>query len=101
MPMKVHVFAALLTTLLGAGCGRYWVCDELDPAQTAAFPERLSETGLYSNLAAGELAPGVFAYTPAFELWSDAALKQRWILLPAGQQIDTSNMDEWRFPQGT
>jgi hypothetical protein len=91
----------MLAALLGAGCGRYWVCDEGDSARTAELPERLSETGLYASIATGELAQGVLAYTPKFELWSDAAEKQRWILLPAGQQIDTSNMDEWGFPAGT
>jgi len=87
--------------LLGAGCQRYWVCDEADPSRTAELPGRLSETGLYANIATGELAAGVVAYTPRFELWSDGAEKRRWILLPDAQQIDTSNMDEWVFPRGT
>jgi hypothetical protein len=61
----------------------------------------LSETGLYASIATKELSPGVLPYTPQFQLWSDGAAKQRWILLPNGQPIDTSNMDEWVFPQGT
>ena len=92
---------AVVMALHAAGCQRYWVCDEADPAPTAELPRRLSETGLYASIATGELAPGVIAYTPRFELWSDGAEKRRWILLPDAQQIDTSSMDEWVFPQGT
>ena len=91
-------FTLVLVVLLGPGCKRYWVCDEGDTAQ---LPQRLSETGLYANIETGELAPGVLAYTPQFELWADGAEKQRWILLPNAQPIDTSNMDEWLFPEGT
>jgi hypothetical protein len=107
--MKVLVFErqllarqfALLIALLGLGCKRYWVCDEVDASARAQLPQRLSDTGLYANIATGELSPGVLAYTPQFPLWSDGAEKRRWILLPNGQQIDTSNMDEWLFPDGT
>jgi hypothetical protein len=92
---------AVLIALLGSGCKRYWVCDEADRTRSAELPQRLSDTGLYANIASGELAAGVLAYTPQFPLWSDGAQKQRWILLPTGKQIDTDNMDEWRFPEGT
>src|SRR5689334_15429895 len=91
----------MLVALLGAGCQRYWVCDEVDTSRTRQLPTRLSETGLYANLATRELSPGVLPYTPQFPLWSDGAEKQRWILFPNGEPIDTSNMDEWVFPEGT
>jgi len=94
-------FSLLLVALLGLSCKRYWVCDEVEASVAAQLPKRLSETGLYANIASGELSPGVLAYTPQFQLWSDGAEKQRWILLPDGQQLDTNNMDEWLFPQGT
>jgi hypothetical protein len=93
--------SALCIALLGPGCRRYWVCDEIEPSRTAQLPQRLSDTGLYANIATGELSSAVLAYTPQFELWSDGAEKQRWISLPDSQQIDTSNMDEWVFPEGT
>jgi hypothetical protein len=47
------------------------------------------------------LAPTVHPYAPAFELWADGALKKRWIALPQGSKIDTSDMDYWTFPTGT
>jgi hypothetical protein len=94
-------FIVMLIALLSAGCPLYWVCDEVDASRTARLPKRLSETGLYASIATRELSPGVLPYTPQFQLWSDGAEKQRWILLPNGQPIDTSNMDEWVFPEGT
>ena len=65
------------------------------------LPETLAESGLYAPGSTSELAPGVMAYAPRYELWSDGAEKQRWLLLPAGTQIDTSDMDAWQFPVGT
>lgn len=61
----------------------------------------LSETALYANFAARTLAQGVAVFEPAFRLWSDGAEKRRWIQLPAGTAIDTSDMDHWQFPIGT
>jgi hypothetical protein len=90
-----------LALTAGTGCQRYWVCDEQSPSRTEQLPERLSETGLYVDLAAGTLAPGVRPYRPQFALWSDGAEKRRWISLPDEGVIDTSDMDDWRFPKGT
>jgi len=100
IPLRARLALAVVA-LLGASCKRYWVCDEVDASQTARLPQLLSETGLYADIATGELARGVSAYTPRFQLWSDGAEKQRWILLPDDRPIDTSNMDEWLFPEGT
>jgi hypothetical protein len=64
-------------------------------------PALLSETGLYNDTAAGELGPGVREYEPLAALWSDGATKRRWLALPPGTVIDTSDMDDWKFPVGT
>jgi hypothetical protein len=79
----------------------YRYCSELPPAQLSAAPARLSETGLYADLPADAVAPGVLPYRPQFELWSDGASKRRWISLPPATRIDTSDMDSWQFPVGT
>ncbi|HVV84765.1 MAG TPA: hypothetical protein VHE35_16985 [Kofleriaceae bacterium] len=73
------------------------------PVDAAAFvePTMLSETGLYADIAAKTIAPGVVAFTPRWPLWSDDADKHRWIQLPPGSHIDTSSMDHWSFPTGT
>lgn len=72
-----------------------------DAGVEVADPEVLSDTGLYSDFGTRTLAPGVFPFTPRFELWSDGAEKQRYLLLPPGTKIDTSDMDAWAFPVGT
>jgi hypothetical protein len=64
-------------------------------------PTLLSETGLYADIVAGTLAEGVMPFSPQFWLWTDSADKHRWVKLPPGTQINTSNMDFWTFPQGT
>lgn len=75
--------------------------DSPSEASIATFPNLLSETGLFANIAGEALNPGVRAYQPKYGLWSDGATKRRWILLPAGQKIDTSDMDFWKYPIGT
>lgn len=65
------------------------------------MPRTLSETGLYTDVASGTLAPGVREFQPAGALWSDGAAKRRWVYLPAGKTIDTSDMDYWNLPVGT
>ncbi len=79
---------------------------DADPPDAASpdasiFPITLEETGLYSDLANDVLAPGVLEYTPAWPLWSDGAVKRRWILLPEGATIDSTDMDFWVLPEGT
>jgi hypothetical protein len=62
---------------------------------------RLAETGLYQDVAARTLGQGLVEFTPSYPLWSDRAEKHRWIRLPPGTQVDTSDMDHWVFPVGT
>ena len=57
----------------------------------APLPRWLSDTG-YG-------APEMQSFTPRYALWSDGAAKRRWIRLPAGTTIDTSNTDAWDFPE--
>ena len=71
------------------------------PEQDAARPYYLSETGLYVDLEAKTLAPDLIEFTPAFTLWTDGAVKRRWLRLPPGTQIDSRDMDHWEFPIGT
>jgi hypothetical protein len=117
--------------LIGAGCGRGKASSSIDApapeefdaaggelaADTAAEvpalvlppecenvtspPVSLVCTGLYADVAAKLIAPGVAAYAPAVPLWSDGAEKQRWISLPPGTTIDNSDPNEWIFPVGT
>ncbi len=64
-------------------------------------PQLLKCTGLYGVWSTKTLASSAKEYAPAYPLWSDDAVKTRWAMLPAGQKIDTTDMDEWTFPVGT
>ncbi len=72
-------------------------CSQLD----AGGRRLLSQMGLYSDIPAQELAQGVIPFEPAHVLWADGADKRRFLKLPPGTQIDTSDMDHWQFPVGT
>jgi uncharacterized repeat protein (TIGR03806 family) len=68
---------------------------------TQQFPTTLSTTGLFSNTAALTPAAGLVEYDVISPLWSDGALKRRWLALPAGQTIGFSPDDPWSLPVGT
>jgi hypothetical protein len=63
--------------------------------------ERLSETGLFSDIASKTVAEDVLPFEPEFVLWSDGAIKKRWVRLPPGATIDTTDPDRWKLPVGT
>jgi hypothetical protein len=64
-------------------------------------PAVLSATGLYADVATKSLAAGVRPFAPTYELWADGATKRRFISLPDGCAIDTSDLDHWVVPVGT
>jgi hypothetical protein len=88
--------------LAGLACGG---ADEGSSAAPGPYARptytRLSETGLYSDFAARTLSSGVEPYAPAYALWADDAVKERWLRLPPGTSIDTTDMNRWIFPIGT
>lgn len=74
------------------------------PARTLTenvLPSRLQDTGLYSDWAAKTVAADNLTYSPQYPLWSDGAVKTRWLSIPRGKWIDASNPDRWIFPVGT
>jgi len=73
-------------------------CTAVGPSGEA---KELGCTGLYASWPDRTIAPSARPFTPAFTSWSDGAQKARYMYLPPGTKIDTSNMDEWRFPVGT
>ncbi len=73
-----------------------------DPAPT------LSQLGVFTNLTTLSPVPGFHPYTVNTPLWSDAAVKTRWLAVPtdgthnsASEQILFSPTNEWSFPAGT
>ncbi len=73
-----------------------------------SIPTNLSQTGVFANTASMTPAAGLIPYIPNTPLWSDAALKTRWMAVPyngapetPGQQITFAPTGEWLFPGGT
>ncbi len=65
------------------------------------FPQTLSETGAFSNLATLEPEGGIYAYDPVMPFWSDHAIKTRWVSIPGTEQVEYSQDDPWTFPEGS
>lgn len=85
--------AALFAAAVLAGAGRR--DGEADP------PPTLAATGLYADAGALKVDPAHIGFTPQYPLWTDGAVKRRWISLPPGTAIDASDPDGWLFPAGT
>jgi hypothetical protein len=89
MAMKTRM-ALFLTTLLPLPC-----------AGAQAWPQDLRDTGLFADGSTTAIAADALAFSPQYPLWSDGAVKRRWIRLPKGTAIDAANPDAWDFPRGT
>ncbi len=74
---------------------------EISFTRTAVQYTTLSETGLFNDIPSFTFGPLLREFAPTHELWVDGAHKRRFIRLPPGTQIDTSNMDRWNYPEGT
>lgn len=74
---------------------------EVDAGADAGDPPCHGPPGLYVDGSCTRLADGVQPYTPSYALWSDGAQKERFLFLPAGTTIDTTDPDAWIFPVGT
>ena len=71
------------------------------PPKEEALPDKLSEAGLYSDIISKTIDDDMLHYVPQFQLWSDAADKERWAYIPEGRQIDTADMNNWSVPVGS
>lgn len=70
-------------------------------ASSPAFPTRLSQTGLFSDLATLTPQPGLLPYDVAWPFWSDGADKRRWLSLPELGTVEFRVEEPWSFPIGT
>jgi uncharacterized repeat protein (TIGR03806 family) len=70
-------------------------------ASGSTFPQKLSDTGVFADLATLAPNPGIVAYEPNVTFWSDYAVKRRWFSIPdltstVGFATDTN----WTLPAG-
>jgi hypothetical protein len=103
---NLQVIAGLVT-MCAAGCdgsepdSPEWRRPSIDFPQAGFEGEFfLSETGLYQDMVGKVPAPDLVPFAPDYFLWSDGAQKQRWVYIPPGQRIDTSDSDHWQVPIG-
>ena len=73
-----------------------------------SLPALLSETGVFANTTNRTPASGLLPYNPNAALWSDAAVKSRYLAVPRSsglltpdQQISFTASNYWSFPAGT
>lgn len=71
------------------------------PPPSRLMPKLLSKTGVFTDMKT--LTPGDFLipYGVNMPLWSDGAVKQRYMALPAEAKIHFAAQGEWQFPAGT
>ena len=74
------------------------------------FPTKLSESGLFADVAKHRMVDGVIPYQPVSPLWSDGTHKARFFALPPAKdasgkivpaKIGVTNARGWNFPDGT
>ncbi|MDA9774115.1 NPCBM/NEW2 domain-containing protein [Saprospiraceae bacterium] len=72
------------------------------------IPNLLSETGVFTDLENLKVKNGFIPYDVNSPLWSDGAVKKRWLAVPndgkhdsATEQISFDSDFEWQFPTGT
>ncbi|UTF59468.1 discoidin domain-containing protein [Gilvimarinus sp. DA14] len=64
-------------------------------------PLLLSQTGAFADTANLVPSAHLIPFEPNTKLWSDRALKTRWLSLPAERQVEWHQSDDWGYPQGT
>lgn len=68
----------------------------------AELPGSLAEVGIYPQAPdLSVVADTAIHYVPAWPLWSSGSDKHRYLVLPEGTAVDTSDPDRWVFPAGT
>jgi mono/diheme cytochrome c family protein len=99
--MKVRMWAATAALAWGwlAAVAGAMQAPETQPQPEPCAPATLRETGLYAP--DGSIAIANRPFSPQYSLWSDGASKSRWIHLPSGSAIDTTDNANWVFPVGT
>ncbi len=82
----------------------------LNMPQTAggSIPLLLSQTGAFTNTSLLGVSGSLIPYSVNTPLWSDAAVKTRWLMVPNGgtpftpdEQIGFATNGEWSFPPGS
>jgi glucose/arabinose dehydrogenase len=74
---------------------------EATTASRPPFPEKLSDAGLFSDVASLKPHPALIAYEINAPAWHDGATSQRYIALPGQERMEFTERNGWNFPDGT
>ena len=87
---------------LGETSGRIYKLASTGTAQGYQnFPLLLSQTGAFTNTPNLIPSPVLIPYTVNSPLWSDGAVKRRWMALATNATIRFGPAGEWSFPNGS
>ncbi|MGH7990178.1 MAG: PQQ-dependent sugar dehydrogenase, partial [Limisphaerales bacterium] len=71
------------------------------PPPTHPMPKLLSQTGVFMDFKKMTPQKFLIPYNVNSPLWSDGAVKSRWMALPENSKIHFAPTGEWQFPDGT
>jgi uncharacterized repeat protein (TIGR03806 family) len=71
------------------------------PPPDHPLPKLLSQTGAFADTARLKPANYLIPYSVNSPLWSDGAVKSRWMALPENSRINFAANGEWKFSAGT
>ncbi|NQV22789.1 MAG: PQQ-dependent sugar dehydrogenase [Rhodopirellula sp.] len=99
----------LITNHIGKDDGGFYTLEPIEPDSSPRnFPRKLSDSGLFADVAKHQMQPGAIPYSVNSPLWSDGAHKSRFFAIPhdAGKdgktpKITPSGNRGWVFPNGT
>ncbi|MFO7567502.1 MAG: PQQ-dependent sugar dehydrogenase [Enhygromyxa sp.] len=112
-PGAVEIVAAVAGGIAAIGpdhAGEPWIVDgegrlaRLELAEgglPGTLPAALSQTGCFPELPASSPAPDLVPFLVASALWSDALLKDRYMVVPPGERIKVRTDGRWLFPEGS
>ncbi|MFM7059128.1 MAG: PQQ-dependent sugar dehydrogenase [Planctomycetota bacterium] len=81
--------------------GGLWKLEHTPAEPPFAFPQKLSETGLFLSVRNHQMASGIMPYSVNVPFWSDGAHKQRWFAVPDMETIEYTRPRGWNFPNGS
>src|SRR5439155_336382 len=98
-----------LVDFTGGGIHQLVKADKKD--DSAKFPRKLSQTGIFASTKDHKVNPGLIPYSVNAQLWGDHAYKERFLGIPGNAQIGFDEITYpqpspgappgWKFPDGT
>jgi len=98
----VDASGRLYLVQLGETSGRIFkLAQSGSPVPYQPVPLLLSQTGAFTDTTNLVPSPALIPYTVNSPLWSDGAVKRRWMGLATNATIQFASVGEWSFPNGS